>query len=185
MSTRARFWTVSSGCTSRQASRALRNRQVSPDSFSSSAPQSSPRHLYAEPRRPREALRIRPGRCQQCNHQASPSPECSPHRQQPFPSRQPGRGTSGSRQWSDSRTYPSQARSPPKKSLTLLKCFGSMIAWPPSPPPFPEDALWFCHHSSSDGPVKVRRQLFKLLGRHFHAVKPAAPPPCGNTWCAE
>ena len=40
-------------------------------------------------------------------------------------------------------------------------------------------------HISSDGLVKVRRQLFKLLRRHFHAVKPTAPLPCENTWCAE
>ena len=40
-----------------------------------------------------------------------------------------------------------QEHSSPKKSFTLLKFFGSIVACPPFRPP--EDALWFCHHSSS------------------------------------
>ena len=113
VSTRARLGTMSSGCTSWQASRALRNRQVPPDSFSASAPESSPRHLYAEPRRSREALGIRPRRCQQSDRQASASPERSPRESNPFTA-SAGRGTSGSRQWSYSRTNPSKSAHLPR-----------------------------------------------------------------------
>ena len=192
MSTRVRFWTVSSGCTSWHASRALQNRQVSPDSLSGSAPQSSPRHLYAEPRRPREALHIRPGRCRQSNRQASSSSECSPRGQQPFPSRQPGgvhldHGNGQTREPILPRALVSQEVFDSAQELRLndrVATFSS-TTFPRRPtlvlPPLFQSSL----HISSDGLVKVRRQPFKLLRRHFHAVKPTAPPPCENTWCAE
>ena len=85
-----------------------------------------------------------------------------------------------------------QERSSPKKSLTLLKYFGNDRVATFSPTTFPTrptlvlpSLFQSSLHSSSDGLVKVRRQLFKLLKRHFHAVKPTAPLPCENTWYAD
>ena len=124
---------------------------------------------------------------------ASSSPECSPRGQQPFPSRQPGGVTSGSQQVVRLANQSFQERSSPKKffdSDQVLRLIDrvdifSSTTFPRRPtlvlPPHFQSSL----HISSDGLVKVRRQVFKLLRRHFHAVKPNAPLPCENTWCAE